>query len=446
MIRRFWVLVHRWAGLAMAGFLILVSLTGSLLAFLPELDRAINPHLYVEERASAPLSPGQIAQRAIALAPFAEVTNVNMGDPGRAEVFVAGRTDTANGEPYDLGFNLMFLDPYSGKELGHTNWGEITLGFTNFMSFIYKLHFDLALGMWGIWILGITALIWTIDCFIGFYLTLPLARTAGGAPRPERAAADDVSMKKTRGWWRRWMAAWKIKWAGSAYRVNFDLHRAGGLWLWTVLLIFAWSSVYMNLWDTVYTWATRAVLEYKAPWTELPELESPLERPAMGFAAAQAIGDRLAAQEARARGFVIERPVGLALDADRGVYTYTIRTSLDVQDKRGRTLLYFDANNGELRLVLLPSGQYSGNTITSWLYALHMANVFGLAWRIFVCALGLLISILSVTGVYIWWKKRRARKFSAARRGAALPRAGTFRQRKTFPLWPAGGAKARPRA
>ena len=38
-----------------------------------------------------------------------------------------------------------------------------------------------------------------------------------------------------------------------------------------------------------------------------------------------------------------------------------------------------------------------------------MADVFGLPYRIFVCVLGLVITMLSVTGVYIWWKKRCAR-------------------------------------
>jgi uncharacterized membrane protein len=71
---------------------------------------------------------------------------------------------------------------------------------------------------------------------------------------------------------------------------------------------------------------------------------------------------------------------------------------------------------GEMRLLLLPTGQYAGNTVTSWLYALHEANVFGMSYRIFVCVLGLMITMLSVIGVYIWWKKRRARKFSTSRR------------------------------
>jgi uncharacterized iron-regulated membrane protein len=39
-----------------------------------------------------------------------------------------------------------------------------------------------------------------------------------------------------------------------------------------------------------------------------------------------------------------------------------------------------------------------------------MANVFGMPYRIFVCALGLLIAPLSNTGVNIWWRKRQARK------------------------------------
>ena len=40
---------------------------------------------------------------------------------------------------------------------------------------------------WGMRVLGIIAIIWTIDCFVGFYLTLP-SRRAPGAARPAVAA------------------------------------------------------------------------------------------------------------------------------------------------------------------------------------------------------------------------------------------------------------------
>ncbi|NOS75677.1 MAG: PepSY domain-containing protein, partial [Methyloglobulus sp.] len=44
MTRYFWVLLHRYAGLTMAGFLIIVGLSGSLLAFFTDLEQLINPH------------------------------------------------------------------------------------------------------------------------------------------------------------------------------------------------------------------------------------------------------------------------------------------------------------------------------------------------------------------------------------------------------------------
>lgn len=33
----------------------------------------------------------------------------------------------------------------------------------------------------------------------------------------------------------------------SVYKLNFDLYRAGGLWLWVMLFVLAWSSVAFNL-------------------------------------------------------------------------------------------------------------------------------------------------------------------------------------------------------
>jgi uncharacterized iron-regulated membrane protein len=44
--------------------------------------------------------------------------------------------------------------------------------------------------------------------------------------------------------------------------------------------------------------------------------------------------------------------------------------------------------------------------------ALHFADLRdSLAYTVLVCALGLGVAVLSITGVYIWLKKRRARRF-----------------------------------
>lgn len=105
------------------------------------------------------------------------------------------------------------------------------------------------------------------------------------------------------------------------------------------------------------------------------------------------------ADAGRAHDFTVERPVALRLDREHGVYVYQVRSSRDIQDRAGETRVFIDADSGEPRGLSLPTGQYTGNTVTAWLFALHMGNVFGLPYRIFVCLLGLAIVMLSVTGV-----------------------------------------------
>lgn len=392
-LRRFLAVTHRWAGLTMTIFLVIVGLTGSLLAFYPELERLINPGFYPVSTSCAPLGPGELAERAQASIADGQVNGVLLEANQGATLVLAG--PRPGGTP--LSFDNLFIDPCTGNELARRRFGAIGDGIDNFMSFVYQLHYALAIGSLGIWILGICALLWTLDCLVSFYLTLPTWR------------------KLPRSWWQRWMPAWQIRRGTNTYKLNFDLHRAGGLWLWIALLIFAWSSVALNLNDTVYSWVMRAASDYRQPWTELALRESPLRAPRIDWRSAQSTGERHMMEQSKLHGFTIERPIALRLDRSRGVYAYVVRSSGDVQDKRGRTSIYFDADTGELKLLLLPTGQFSGNTVTSWLIALHEANVFGLPYRIFVSVLGLVITMLSVTGVYIWWKKRRARTKQAAR-------------------------------
>ncbi|WP_026602888.1 PepSY-associated TM helix domain-containing protein [Methylomonas sp. 11b] len=398
-IRPFWVLVHRYAGLAMTVFLIIVGLTGSLLAFYSELEHLISPQLSAPASSLPRLSPPLLKAKAELLVPQGNVVSTWL-EHDAAHLDVAPRTDPASGKPYELGFTQLILNPYTGEELGRRTWGAISEGWINLMPFVYKLHYALALEEIGGWILGITALVWTLDCFVGFYLTLPAAK------KTKMVAVAGES----RSFWQRWAPAWKIKWQGSNYRINFDLHRAGGLWLWAMLLVFAWSSVYMNLSDTVYAPVTRAVFtDYHEPWIDFPDLEKPLEQPAVAWVDAYRIAVDLMDQAARQQGFTIESQQGFRYNPAKGFYVYNVRSSADVEEKHGSTRVVIDANTGVQKLLLLPTGQYVGNTVTSWLAALHMADVFGMPYRIFVCVLGLAIVMLSVTGVVIWLKKRRAR-------------------------------------
>ncbi len=51
-------------------------------------------------------------------------------------------------------------------------------------------------------------------------------------------------------------------------------------------------------------------------------------------------------------------------------------------------------------------------------FPLHSGRILGLPGRILISLMGLVVAALSVTGVVIWARKRRAR-LAATRRGAA---------------------------
>ncbi|WP_036287996.1 PepSY domain-containing protein [Methylosinus sp. PW1] len=395
MTRNFWVWLHRWAGLAMAGFLVIVGLTGSLLAFWLELNHWLTPEMYPGERPGIALDAATLAHRAEAIVPRARTTTVYLGYPGSVMIGMEPREGAA-----PLDFDYIHLDPIDGRERGRASWSGLPKAKNDIMPFVYALHMHLAISGVGDWILGVVALVWTLDCFVGFYLTFP--------------TPTDRARK---GFLARWRPAWLVKWRGSAYRVNFDLHRACGLWLWAMLLIFAWSSVYMDL-NSVYTRVTQLVLDYEKPIRGHGDHGRPgtSGREPMSWEKAQATGESLMAVEAGKRGLTIERVLALYLSRGLGGWEYRVRSSADIGDRYGSTSVYFDAFDGKLGGVKIPTGERSGMTVTTWLIQLHTANLFGVTYKVFVCILGVVIAILSGTGVYIWSRKRRARRRHTAER------------------------------
>ena len=387
------VWLHRWVGLLMAGFLILVG-THRKPARLQCRARARlrAAALRQTETGRCPVGSRDARKRAQEQLPQAQVTSVTYQEPDQVSVGFAPRNGTDGRTGPELAFDEFYVDPWTGDELGRRKRGDLSQGLINLMPFIYDLHWRLALGDLGQWTLGIVAVLWTIDCFVGFYLTLPPG---------------------SKDFWRRWKPAWLIKRNASAYRLNFDLHRAGGLWFWAVLFVFAWSSVMMDI-RPAYEWVMRGLFDYHdLPIDDLimnanADASRSQDRVAGGADAGRAPDGRGSENPAFRR----RRAAEPRLFSAANLYLFDARGSRDLFErspKGGATSVAFDADSGDLVELSQPTGEHLGNTIESWLYALHMARVFGMPYRILVCVLGLVIAMLSVTGVYIWWKKRAAR-------------------------------------
>ncbi len=266
------VVLHRYVGLVMAGFLIIAGLTGALLVWYYELDALINPHwLQVEPPTaySEPRSPFALRDQVDAAYPDAAVNWMMLAPPDAhspVRFFLSAKPDAPA-----LPIDEVFVNPYTGHILGGRLWGDLSQGLANLMPFVYRLHHSLALGTIGTWIFGIIALLWTLDCFVGAWLTFPPPRRRDARHRPRR-------------FWKRWAKAWRIRWRAGGHKRTFDLHRAGGLWPWALLLIFAWSGVALTLYDQVYRPTTGLFLSFQEdPLATVPPRANPSQQPPIGW-------------------------------------------------------------------------------------------------------------------------------------------------------------------
>lgn len=414
-MRPLFVLIHRYVGLALAGFLVVAGLSGALLAFEHELDMALNPRLLrviPPVPGAAPLDALALREAVLAHYPGARINRVDFATrPDEARSFRLEWPSGMKGRD-----DQVFVDPYSGNILGARRWGDITQGLHNLAPFAWRLHQSLLLDKPGILLLGIVALIWVLDCFVGAYLTLPARRKMSRTP-----ALSPLAGRGGHTWLARWRPAWKVRWKGGGHKLNFDLHRAGGLWLWAMLLVLAWSAVGFNLRE-VYRPAMGFAFPLQPSPQELPKLAARQPDPGLGWRDARATARALMAREARAGGFAVLEELSLSYDAARALFRYRVRSDRDVRSEGGSTSLWFDANSGEQRALFLPTGAAGGDTVTTWLFALHMAAVGGLPFKVFVCATGLAAALLAVTGAVIWWRKRSARVQSGSLRRPALVR------------------------
>ncbi len=99
---------HLWLGLIAGAFIALLGATGAIMAFEPEIEHALHPHLwYVQVPAGTrPLTLGQIS---------AEVTRAFPGD-----TITGYQASTKPGISYQVGLtrSLVFVNQYSGAILG----------------------------------------------------------------------------------------------------------------------------------------------------------------------------------------------------------------------------------------------------------------------------------------------------------------------------------------
>lgn len=389
MTRQLWVRLHRYVGLGIAVFLIIAGLTGSVIAFHRELDRWLNPELFHVQSRGAPLPPSELAARVEAVEPQIRVTAVPLQlTPGESALLsIAARVNPETGTPFRIEYNQLFADPITGRVLGTREWGACCFERKHLIPFLYTLHHRLTIpGNWGMWLMGAVALAWLFSIFVGFYLTLP----------------------RSLPFWRTWKSAWFMKVGGSASRINFDLHRAAGLWLWSVLLVLAMSSVALNLKVEVFA----PVVALFSPLTPTPfdsrrpqPPETPIE-PLLSFeeAIARATGEAAVHGWKTLPDEVAYRPTYVLYSVNFSPAQRGLASTL------GSRVVYVDGLDGRILGTRVPGGGSAGDVFMQLQYPLHSGKIVGLPGRIAICVTGIVVAMLSITGGIIWLRRRRGQR------------------------------------
>lgn len=393
-MRKIFVALHRWLGLATALFLFIAGATGAVISWDHELDEWLNPQLFQSRTEGRPLPVLELAARVEAAEPRARITFMPLEiEPGHAwSIFVQPRIDPATGQPHELGYNQLAVDPVTGAIQGRRQWGAVSLSPENLLPFLYKLHYSMHLpeggGIeWGIWLMGIVAMVWVFDSFIALWISFPS--------------------------WPAWRKSLSFRWSRGGHRLAFDLHRSGGVWVWLLVLMLAVTSVSMNLKQQVM----RPVVSWFSDLSAGPfdsRLPAPISQPIEPTVPLPAIMEA-ARREAQRRGWT-DPAGGVFLSTEVGVYGvgFFEPGNSHGDGGLGNPWLYYDSRTGAAVGADVPGTGTAGDIFLQSMFPLHSGRILGLPGRVLMSFMGVMIALLSVTGVYLWVRKRVSRSHAMA--------------------------------
>lgn len=411
-MREFWTVVHRWLGLTAALFLIVAGATGAVISWDHEIDEWLNADIMHTPGRGALQSPLALAAAVEASDARVDVSYMTLAlEEGHAASFlVRPKKDPATGKPYVLGYNNVFVDPVTAKVTGQRDSKSIALSKRNLMSWLRHLHESLHMpafwgsDRWGFWLMGGIALMWLIDSFVALYLTLP---------RRLAARREMVKNAPRRSWWKRWQPSWVVRWRSGGYKLNFDLHRAGGLWVWLIIIVVSFTSFSLNLYREVfYPVMSQISTTTPGPYETIkPAPFGSFIEPKISFAAAIDI----ARAEGQRLGFEFP-PAGIWYGGDFPFYNISFFDPTDEMGPAGMGMsnIYVSADDGAVLGMHRPWHGTAADVFVQLQLPLHSGRILGLAGRIMMSIMGVFVVMLSITGIVIWERKRRARKAVAS--------------------------------
>jgi len=362
--RKWWLFIHRWMGLALLVPMALLGLTGSALVWPDQTELLLNPQRAVSAEADpAAIQAHHVASAREALARYGPMAAAMVGDVGDPIIF-----GTAPVAPPHMGLGpptrmAAYIDPVTGDLL------DIRRSTGDFMWFMHAIHGHLLLKNVGRPVVGAMGLLLLISAITGLVIWWPGRKKILAALK-----------------WR--------KWEGKA----LNIHRQSGVLLSVVLIAEAFTGV----------------------WISFPDFIAAMVEPATAQAhGVEHTGESAVVSNAAAAGpveFSDEQWVA-ALNAAQAAYQgrpASIQAPASPDGKwqfmlvggKGPAEVLIPAQGGAAEIDFRVQTATHSTKLASAMSAVHAAQVGGPIWQWLTFLSGLFLAFLSLSGIYVWGKRK----------------------------------------
>lgn len=367
--------LHLALGLCFGAVFVVLGLTGTAIAWLPEIDAWLNPALLV----SAPGAPAQVTPQALQRVVDLLEADPAYGKPQQLvlpqhgyEVYIASYPRApAPGWGGQAVVRQVMVDAGTLAVKGERDVGRFGLSAPLLMPSLFQLHRTLLAGEAGKLVLAVAALALLALAASGLVLWWPGLR------------------------WRALLRSLRLAHGGSWPRFHYSLHRAAGFVAAPLLLLLAGSGLYFSMPGWV-----RPVVGAVSTVTPVGKLRN---------AAAGGTPLRAGAALAAARAlFPAARPTRIGLPSGAAApYEIRLRQPGEFAHGDGATRVTLDAVSGQPLRVRDPLRAPAGDRFLGALYPLHSGQAFGAAGRGLISVSGLMPAVFLATGLLMWRKRSR---------------------------------------
>ncbi len=373
-LRRALFQIHLWSGLGIGLYVLAISISGSAIVFRNEIyDWADTGPKTVEVRGE-PLSADALKAK------------VREAYPGNSISFVwPGKDESYATEVWmdDDGSRVQRLfDPYTGEDIGPSVPYAI-----QWVSWFFDLHTVLLTGETGEFWNGVGAILLTLLTITGGVVWWP-----GIAQWKRNLIVNPKS-------------GWK--------RINWDLHSAVGFWSFGLVFMWAVTGIFL-IWPSPF----QQTVNYFSPLIQY-RLDLPSEEE-VGEASGGLGG--VFAQPASSEGAVVTDANPGIDEEGREEFVGFGELESDAPAEPESGIIRLDSGYGPVPGEAKGKGgrrqmrRSAGDIFLRWFYYLHFGNFMGWKVKALWVVLGLIPSMLFVTGLIMWWNRVITPKLTSRRR------------------------------